>query len=60
MSKNLVTVLLLTLITAVAWVAFTIFKISTSSTISVPKQQLEELNPNLDKNLLEDLKKSLK
>lgn len=60
MSKNLVTVLLLTLITVAAWVGFTILKIRTTSTITIPTQQLQELDPKLDKTVLEDLKKSPK
>ncbi|HEX7456602.1 MAG TPA: hypothetical protein VF303_04005 [Candidatus Nanoarchaeia archaeon] len=61
MSKNFVPILLLTFITITVWVAFQIFKIATSSTIPAPTQnQLERLDPTLDKNVLEDLEKSLK
>jgi peptidoglycan hydrolase CwlO-like protein len=60
MSKNLVTILLLTLVTIAAWVAFQIFKEGTKSTITTQAQHLQELNPNLDKSVLEDLKKAPK
>ena len=60
MNKNLVTILLLTLITISVWVAFQIFKVATSSTIPRPTQgQLRELNPELDREVIEDLKNSL-
>jgi len=60
MSKNLVTILLLTLITVSAWIGFQIFRTATSSTIPEPTQeQLEGLDPNLDQNVLDDLKESL-
>lgn len=60
MSKNLVTILLLTLITLSAWIGFQIFRIATSSTIPESTQeQLEGLDPNLDQNVLDDLKESL-
>ena len=45
MSKNLVTILLLTFITATAWITFQIFKIATRSTITAPTQkQIEKLD----------------
>lgn len=60
MSKNLVTILFLTLITLVFWVAFQIFRVGSESTIPQPTQeQIRELDPNLDKSVFEDLKKSL-
>ena len=60
MNKNFVTILLLTLITISVWIAFQIFKVATSSTIPQPTQeQLQELNPELDRGVIEDLKKSL-
>lgn len=61
MSKKLIPILFLTLITLVTWVVFQVFKITTSSTIPSPTQkQLEELDPTLDKSVLEDLEGALK
>lgn len=58
MSKNLFTILLLTIITLVAWGAFQLFKIKSESTITPPTaEQIRELNPTIDKSLLNDLKK---
>ncbi|OGY21290.1 MAG: hypothetical protein A2126_02490 [Candidatus Woykebacteria bacterium GWB1_45_5] len=61
MSKNPVAfILLLTLITIVAWIVLQVFQIQTKP-ISTPDQKLmQELNPELDKSVLEELKKSLK
>ncbi|OGY26587.1 MAG: hypothetical protein A2Z11_00150 [Candidatus Woykebacteria bacterium RBG_16_43_9] len=60
MNKNLVTILLLTLITISVWVAFQVFKVATSNTIPQPTQeQLQELDPELDREVIEDLKNSL-
>lgn len=61
MNKNLVTILLLTLITVVVWVAFQVLRITTSPIIPAPTQsQLEPLDPTLDKSVLQDLENSLK
>ena len=61
MSKNPVAfILLLTLITIVAWIVLQVFQIQTEP-IPTPDQKLmQELNPELDKSVLEELKKSLK
>ena len=57
MSRNLATVLILTLITVIAWVTFQLFKLQTASTIPQPTQkQMESLDPNLDTDVLEELK----
>ncbi len=61
MSKRLITIFLLTLITIVAFVTFQLFNFMTKSTIPEPTQkQLEPLDPQLDKSVIEDLDKSLK
>ncbi|MDP2721087.1 MAG: hypothetical protein Q8O75_04055 [bacterium] len=61
MNKNLVSILLLTFITLAAWVVFQILKIATASTIPAPTQeQIQSLDPTLDKNLLQELDKELK
>ena len=61
MNKNLIPILFLTLITIVVWVAFQVFKITTSSTIPKPTQnQIQELDPNLDTSVFEDLESALK
>jgi hypothetical protein len=61
MSKTLAPILFLTLITIVAWVAFQVLKIATSSTIPEPtQQQIEKLNPTLDKSVFDDLESALK
>lgn len=60
MSKNVVTILFLTLITIVFWVGFQIFKVNSESTIPQPtEEQLRPLDPTLDKSVFEDLKKSI-
>jgi LPS O-antigen subunit length determinant protein (WzzB/FepE family) len=57
MSKNLIPIFLLTLIAIAVFVAFQIFKWQSSSTIPQPTQkQMEELDPTLDKGVLEELK----
>lgn len=59
MNKNLITILVLTLITLITWGALQLFKIRTSYTIPQPTQeQINPLNPNLDKNLIETLKET--
>ena len=59
MSRNVAVILMLTLLTVVAWGTFQIFRITTSSTIPQPTQkQIEKLDPNLDKNVFDNLKKS--
>jgi hypothetical protein len=57
MNKNLLTILLLTVITLLAWGAFQLFRIRSESTITPPTaEQIRELNPTIDKSLLNDLK----
>ena len=52
-------ILLLTLATLFAFIVFQISRIATTSTIPAPtKQQIEKLDPKLDKSFLEELKKS--
>lgn len=60
MSKNpTALILLLTLLTIVVFVVSQVARIVTTSTIPAPtQQQMEKLDPNLDKNFLEELKKA--
>ncbi|OGY24126.1 MAG: hypothetical protein A2172_01110 [Candidatus Woykebacteria bacterium RBG_13_40_15] len=59
MSKNLLTILILTLLTIVSWSAFQIFRIKISSTITPPTaEQIRDLNPNIDSGFLENLRES--
>lgn len=61
MSKNLVTVLFLTLITLLLWIGYQIFKVSSESTIPQPtEKQIKPIDPNLDKSVFEILKKSIR
>ncbi|OGY30447.1 MAG: hypothetical protein A3F35_01855 [Candidatus Woykebacteria bacterium RIFCSPHIGHO2_12_FULL_45_10] len=56
MPKNLANILALTLVTLLLWVTLQIFQITTRSSIPAATQkQLEKLDPNLDKNLIQDL-----
>jgi len=53
---NIVTVLTFTLITLLFWIAFSAYRliVTPASTIEVPQEILEPLDPNLDQQLLQD------
>lgn len=56
MPKNIVNLLVLTLITLILWVTFQLFQITTRSSLPTATQkQLQPLDPNLDFGLIEDL-----
>ena len=61
MSKNLVTLLTLTLITLVGFVVVMLAQTAFKSDLpKATKQQIEPLNPDIDVNLIKDLESSLK
>lgn len=61
MSRNLTTLLTLTLITVVTFMVLILSQVIFKSTIpQATQQQIELLNPTLDTGLIEDLEKSPK
>lgn len=61
LSKNVVNLLVLTLITLLLWVTFQLFQITTRSSIpQATQEQLQPLDPNLDFDLINDLNNSEK
>ena len=56
--KNLLRIVVFTTITVFIWIAFDVYRnLSKSSIPQVLKEQLEPLNPNFNKEVLESLKK---
>ena len=56
--KNVLRLVIFTTITIFSWIVFDIYRnISESSISQVLKEQLEPLNPNFNKEVLESLKK---
>ena len=61
MSKNLITLLTLTLFVLVAFVFIFLYQTFFKSTIpETTQQQTEPLNPEIDQTLIEELEKSVK
>lgn len=54
---SLITILIFTLITTVSWIGFTVYRaIVAKPTPVVSKEVLEELNPDLNKDTINELK----